>query len=549
MFHLISLNCRYSHSCLAQLHLRQALETHLPAIPTLLTQLTINDPYYPSLLRLSTQPAQALLFSVYIWNHAFIHRLVQDLACLIPKVPLVLGGPEAPALPDLPKQCTVFVGEIEGAGKNFFHDLALGTLKPLYTAQTSSDFSSPYRPEDFNSLLKNRQVYYESSRGCPFRCSYCLSSISKGVRHKELDRVQEELHVLLAARPRIIKLVDRTFNDQAERVLHLWDCILKQGTEVKFHFEMAPDRFTEAMFHKLAHIPSGLFQFEMGIQSCNPQSLAAVQRQMHLVQAEENIRRLVALNRVHIHVDLILGLPFETHESFLHGFNRIFACGPHHIQLGLLKVLPDTALRSQAEDFGLVFCKEAPYEVLATRWLKHTELHQLYQLCECIEAFYNTRFFPSLWMYLRQSPETPSDFFQDLLELCRQQGFFERAHTQAFMTELLAHLSRQRGNMLLLELLCYDWLRCGHRFTPDCLGAEAQSALRDRLRRDLTQSKAGLFSSRSRTEFLKQATFLELSSATANVLGWETGEETTLLAFLPEQEGGIMPLNRVVVLA
>jgi hypothetical protein len=367
------------------------------------------------------------------------------------------------------------------------------------------------------------------------------------VRHKSLELVQEELRVLLAAQPLLIKLVDRTFNDHEERVLHLWDFILQHGNGVHFHFEMAPDRWTEAMFQKLAELPCGIFQFEMGIQSCTPQSLAAVQRQMNVDQAEENIRRLVALARVPIHVDLILGLPFESVATFLHSFNRIFACGPHHIQLGLLKVLPNTALREQAEDFGLVFCHEAPYEILATRWLKHEQVHALHQLCTCIEAFYNTRFFPSLWSYLRQQTEAPSDFFQALLALCRQQAFFERASTQAFLTELLTQLAQQRGDLLMLELLRYDWLRCGHRFTPACLGVEPQALLRDRLRRDLPQSIPGLFSGRSRTEFLKKAVFLELSSEAAEVLGWKGGK-ATLLAFLPEQEGGLMPFNRVVLL-
>ncbi len=547
MLHLISLNCRYTHSCLAQFCLRAALQSRLPDMPLRFSQLTINDPYYPTLLRISGPEAQALLFSVYIWNHACISRLINDLARLRPELPLILGGPQAEAMEHLPSNCTVFVGEIEGADDDFFHDLRSGKLKPVYNTQPSRSFPSPYQLQDFTSHLQNRQVYYESSRGCPFSCSYCLSSVSKGVRHKPLDVVKKELRRLIAAKPLIIKLVDRTFNDLPERALAIWQFLLDEADGVRFHFEIAPDRFTEAMFILLAQVPCGLFQFEIGIQSCNEQTLTAVRRRMDAAQAEANIRRLVALDTIHIHADLILGLPFETAASFLDSFNRVFRSGPHHIQLGLLKVLPGTEMRQRADEFGLIFCSEPPYEVLATRWLAHEELRELHEFCECVEAFYNNRFFRSLWQHLLQCDEEPAAFFQSLLAICRQHDFFRLAHTQAFMTKLLAELARLRqDSTILLDLLRYDWLRCGHRFLPEVLAATPQTELRDHLRRTLPQEMAGLFSSRTRTEFLKQAVFLELSAQGMAVLG--LGKEAALLAVLPEQDSGVMPFNKTAVL-
>ncbi len=547
MLHLISLNCRYTHSCLAQFCVRAALQKHLPDTPILFSQLTINDPYYSTLLRISGPPTQALLFSVYIWNHKYISRLITDLARLRPAVPIILGGPQAAALKNLPPNCTVFAGEIEGATADFFHDLQAGTLQALYQAEPSYSFPSPYQQEDFSHYLQNRQVYYESSRGCPFSCSYCLSSISKGVRHKPLDVVKEELRGLIAAKPMIIKLVDRTFNDNPERALALWQFLLDEADGVRFHFEIAPDRFTEAMFALLTEVPCGLFQFEIGIQSCNEQTLAAVKRRMNVGQAVANIGRLVALDTIHIHADLILGLPFETRASFLASFNQVFQSGPHHIQLGLLKVLPGTEMQVRADEFGLVYCAEPPYEVLATRWLAHEQLRDLYEFCECVEAFYNNRFFCSLWQYLRQSNEEPSDFFQNLLAVCQQHDFFRLAHTQAFMNQMLLALAQQRQDKeLLLDLLCYDWLRCGHRFLPKELTKTPQPILRDRLRQTLPQELDGFFSARSRTEFLKQSVFLELSAQTMELLG--LGNGPAMLAVLSEQSAGLQSFSKIAVL-
>ncbi len=546
-FHLISVNCRYSHSCLAQFYLRNALEQHLPGVPVKLSQLTINDPYYASLQRITATPARAVFFSVYIWNHHRISRLLADLARLMPQLPLVIGGPQAPTLERLPAGVVLVIGEVEGLDSRFYEDLENGCLQPQYRGGQQHTFPSPYRLEDFSGLLRNRQLYYESSRGCPFFCSYCLSSVSRGIRHKPLPLVRQELRQLIAAEPMIIKLVDRTFNDDPERAVAIWQFLKEEAGSVRFHFEIAPDRFTEPMFALLSTIDCDQFQFEIGIQSCNAATLEAVNRGMDLVQAEENIRRLLAFDTIHLHLDLILGLPFETRESFRDSFNRVFRFAPHYIQLGLLKVLPGTEMAERAGEFGLVFCSEPPYEVLANRWLSPGELHDLYELCECVESFYNNRFFRSLWQYLLESGEEPFAFFTDLLLLCRRESFFQLAHTHKLMNRLLVELAGKRtDSRLLLELLCFDWLRCGHRTLPPELATTSQTELRGRLRLELPQNLAGVFDYQSRVEFLKQAGFGEFSSDTMAILG--LGTDDALVAFLPEQTGGVMKFNRQQVL-
>ncbi|MGB5685875.1 MAG: DUF4080 domain-containing protein [Candidatus Electrothrix sp.] len=551
MFHLISINCRYSHSCLALFYVRNALEQQLPEQPLVFSQFTINDPYYATLLRISGESAQAIFFSVYIWNHNVIRRLVNDLARLRPNLAIILGGPQAQALGELPEQCTLFLGEIEGAPEAFYRDLKKGCLQPLYCAERPKTFASPYRREDFTGALKNRQLYYESSRGCPFSCSYCLSSGSQGVRHKPVDLVKEELTALIAADPMIIKLVDRTFNDQPERALSIWQFLINQAEQVRFHFEIAPDRFTEPMFELLATVPCDQFQFEIGIQSCHPQTLAAVNRKMDIEATCRNIQRLLELNTIHLHVDLILGLPFETETSFRDSFNQVFRIAPHYIQLGLLKVLPDTEIARRAEEFALIFCSAPPYEILATRWLDHEQLSELYELCECTESFYNNRFFRSLWHYLVQKGEEPFAFFAELLRLCREHNFFQLSRTHKLMLRILTDLVQTRKDQdLLLDLLRYDWLRCGYRTLPEYLTEISQKELRNRLRATLPQNVEGLFTYQTRVEFLKQASFVELSQEAMQFLGLvnQDNMEGGLVALLPEQTDGVMKFNQAVVL-
>jgi hypothetical protein len=226
----------------------------------------------------------------------------------------------------------------------------------------------------------------------------------------------------------------------------------------------------------------------------------------------------------------------------------VFAFGSHYIQLGLLKVLPDTEMAERAQEYGLVFCSEPPYEVLETRWLSHDELRELYQFCECVESFYNTRFFQSLWQYLRSRDEEPFVFFEGLLGCCRSHGFFERARTHGLMNSILFDLLQQRSDgALLQELLAFDWLRCGHRSLPEYFLKTSQKDLRDQLRLELPQSLAGLYDYHSRVEFLKQSSFLELSEHALELLGLPTSGPATV-ALLPEQEGGVMKFNRGVVI-
>ncbi|KPJ99865.1 MAG: hypothetical protein AMJ60_03545 [Desulfobacterales bacterium SG8_35] len=554
LYRLIAFNGRFIHSCPALFYVRAALEENLPDCKPEIQQFTINDPYYPTLRRIAAGEPGAFFFSVYIWNSTYIQRLAGDLVKLLPNTPIILGGPQAGPLTreltqELSGHITVVRGEIEGIEKSFYHDLSEKSLKRQYSCTKASIFTSPYRPDDFAGHLRNRHVYYESSRGCPFGCTYCLSASEKGVRHLPTLQVHDELKAILRFGPKVIRFVDRTFNDQPERALDIWRFLAEQPGKTLFHFEMAPDRFSEEMFEFLQQVEPGRFQFELGIQSTNTQTLEAVNRKCDLAKVAANIRKLVALDSIHIHLDLILGLPYENRESFMRSFTDVFMLGPHYIQMGLLKVLPDTPISRDIAANGLVVCESPPYEVLANRWLAPGELEELFWFGECVEAFFNNRFFRSFWDYLRKTNEDVFVFFAALLKLCRRKSFFDLAHTQELLSSLLLELTRGRDDReMLRELLIFDWLRCGHRFLPPHLEQEPIADLKKMLWKQMGQSCEGLYDYKSRDEFFKQGVFFRFTGEFLRERGLTDAGKGAYVCFQPQRENTVFRLNRFVLL-
>lgn len=536
---LIAFNGRYIHSCLALFYVREELKRHLPTAETEFHQFTINDPYYETLLKISEGNPHSLFFSVYIWNGELVKRMLNDLATILPDTFFVLGGPQASAFAwdELPANCTIINGEIEGLDPSFYQDLQNGQPAPSYNCTPGHPFPSPYSDEDLMSELRNRHIYYESVRGCPFSCTYCLSSVEQGVSWKELALVEQELAAILHHKPKIIKFVDRTFNAKPERAMAIWRFLADQAGSTVFHFEMAPDLFTEEMFDFLAKLPVGRFQFELGIQSTNPVTLAAVNRVMDLAKVRANMCRLAALNNIHLHADLILGLPEETEASFRQSLNDVFAMGPHYIQMGLLKVLPATKI---SQTPGLLHCQKPPYEVLATEQMDQQTISHLYWLGECVEAFHNNRYFPSLFGYLREQNEDILTFFENLLTVCRTRNFFNLSATQTLLTELLIKATAERADGTLIgELLRYDWLRCGNRFIPDFFQSEDLHGLRKKLNRSMAQNLEPLYNYRTRDEFFRKTAFAEFSGGALKQLGLSTEKRNRVVCFLPQKGSSI----------
>lgn len=556
---IVALNARFTHSCLALFHVRNELEKNCPGVETELCQLTINDSYYETLLRLSQGSPDYIFFSAAVWNSDRVEQLIRDLQGCLPVCGVVVGGPQAVVIGRncSPLPCTVVSGDVEAVSATFYRDLERRALQPMYGGSflqmQDRILLSPYREQDFSSHLRDRNIYYESSRGCPFACSYCLSSAEKGVYHKELSQVRDELSQILAHKPATVRFVDRTFNDRPERALAIWKFLLEVETETLFHFEITPDRFTEEMFLFLRSVPVGRFQFEIGVQSTHLQTLQAVGRMVDLASALCNIKRLVSLGSIHLHVDLILGLPYETRESFGRSFAEVFATGAHYLQMGLLKLLPDTAISRDAKHYLYTSCNQPPYPVLANQWLDHAALQELYWFCECVEKFVNNRYFPSLWDYLRRKGEDMFTFFQELLSICRQENLFGLAATQEFMGKLLSQLVQGRDDGgLLLEMLRYDWLRCGHRFLPLYLQVELEEeqplAVRNKLYQQTASELPGVFDQGSRNQFFKKGFFLRFSGEVLRELDLGQNREEAVVIFLPERESSLYRLHKTVVI-
>ncbi len=558
---IVGINARFTHSCLALFYVRNELEKNCPDVRGDLFQFTINDNYYEMLLRLSQGSPRYIFFSAAIWNSALVEKLTLDLRICLPACRVVIGGPQASVLGDRFNRvggdiCTVVLGEIEAVGQQFYQDLQSGHLQSRYRgsffAMQERSFEYPYRPVDFDDHLKNRHIYYESSKGCPFGCTYCLSAVEKGLYHKDLATVKNELRDILSHRPRVVRFIDRTFNDVTDRALALWTFLVVEGGETLFHFEMAPDRFTEKMFDFLARLEPGRFQFELGIQSTHKKTLEAVNRRVDPVEAHRTISRLVGFGNIHLHVDLILGLPYETVDSFADSFRDVFAMGTQYIQMGLLKILPDTHICHGAHEFGYLHCNEPPYSILQTRWINHASLSELYWFSEIVEKFHNNRYFVSLWRYLRQQNEDIYAFFQELFAICQASGFFQLAATQELMCTKILQLSQGRTDRdLIVELLRYDWLRCGFRFLPACLVPDGSKEQPEETKAGLYQTlpleMEGVYRKNNRNQFFRKSYFLRISQKALGEIGLSANSIEPCLCILQDREVSLFSYNKVLI--
>ena len=548
---LISFNCRYSHSCLALFYIRNELNLH-GEFDILMSQYTINDPYFQTLLDITGNSSDALFFSVYIWNADYLKRIIDDIKKVSPSLPIVIGGPQASALrKDLSYSVTVVHGEIEGINSDFYSDLQLNTLHVDYFCYFSDTYMFPYLEEDYNTHLLNRNMYYESSRGCPFSCSYCLSSVKRKVFVKDISIVKKELSTLIDQSPKIIRFVDRTFNADPKRTLEIWDYLKKKNNnKTSFHFEIAPDLFTEEMFEVLADIPSGLFQFEIGIQSTCKDVLSAVNRTMNVSKALSNIKRLVKLNTIHLHLDLILGLPFDTKESFIGSFLDVFKLSPHYIQMGLLKVLPDTPIHKSTKDHNMVYCQNPPYQILSNTWMDHETLSWLFHFGECFESFYNNRYFRTFFSFInKKEPTYIFSFFKELTNICLEENFFKLAKTQKFLCEILYKLSlKLEEKHIFREYLIYDWLLCGHRFLPDFFEINL-NIYRDFIWKNLPEKISDVFDHHNRNDFFKRNVFYKFSPEFMNFFkSIENKGDMGYTVFFPFYETAVFKHCKVMIL-
>ena len=504
-FLLVALNTKYIHSNPALYSLRAYAGPELQK-QIELAEYTINHEFSEILGDIYKRKPDVLGFSCYLWNIRMVFELTKELKKLLPHTDIWLGGPEVSY--DAPKVLSAHpevTGVMVGEGEVTFRELLsyyVGIEKSdmerdgegiFFAGTTEGDFSgikglclrtgytAPRELTDMSGLpflyeelspFENRIIYYESSRGCPFRCSYCLSSIDKQVRLRDLDTVKKELQFFLDHKVKQVKFVDRTFNCNHAHATAIWQYILEHDNGVtNFHFEIAGDLLNEEELLLLSRMRPGLVQLEIGVQSVNPETLEAIHRKMDVDKLSGIVARINEGKNVHQHLDLIAGLPFENFESFGHSFDRVYAMKPEQLQLGFLKVLKGSEMADRAEEFGICHMDRAPYEVLFTKWLSFDEVQKLKRIEEMVELYYNSNQFVHTLRFLEQAFVSPFSMYEVLAEFYEEKGYFVNSPARSYRYQVLLAFACEKDRAhedVYRELLTYDmYLRENVKSRPE----------------------------------------------------------------------------------
>ncbi|MGN0423834.1 MAG: B12-binding domain-containing radical SAM protein [Acetatifactor sp.] len=486
---LAAINAKYIHSNPAIYSLRACVkEEHRDSV--FLAEYTINQYARDILADLYRQRPDVIGFSVYIWNRTIVEELLCELPKVLPGVEIWLGGPEVSyGCKELLTSFPGVKGVIIGEGENTFREIVCHYLEgeeayPLcsipglylrsgYTpVREATDLSTlPFLYDDL-APFTNRIIYYETSRGCPYRCSYCLSSLEKQVRFRNMELVKKELRFFLEKKVAQVKFIDRTFNCHHEHACEIWQFLKENDNGVtNFHFEISADILREEEIALLGTFRPGLAQLEIGVQTANPDTLAAIHRVSDLGRLEQIVGALRKGNNIHLHLDLIAGLPYEDFESFGRSFDRVYGMKPHQLQLGFLKVLKGSEMEEKAEEFHIVYQDKPPYEVLYTRWLSYEDVLKLKGIEEMVELYYNSGQFTHTLPVLEQAFPSPFAMYRALEEYYRAEGYFTNSPSRGYRYEILLKFARQvdgAGEALYRELLTFDYyLRENAKSRPD----------------------------------------------------------------------------------
>ena len=427
---LVAINAKYIHSNLAVHSLKAYAAPFSENIE--IAEFTINNRIEDILDEIYVKKPDVLAFSCYIWNIDYVKKLMVELHKLLPETDIWLGGPEVSYNTDYyfdNFQCVkgIMVGEGEETFKELVQYYVLGNgdltnIKGIALPEMRNvkprecvDMSLIPFPYKDLSEFENRIIYYESSRGCPFSCSYCLSSIDKKLRFRDISLVKKELKFFMDNKVSQVKFIDRTFNCDKKRALELWQFILENDNGItNFHFEISADLITDEQITVLNKMRPGLVQLEIGVQSTNEKTIEAIRRKMNLDRLKQVVAGIKSGKNIHLHLDLIAGLPYEDLNSFKKSFNDVYNMEPDELQLGFLKVLHGSYMYDDAKEFGVVYKDFAPYEVLYTNWLSYDDVLLLKKVEEVLEIYYGSNQFRNTVNYLIKYFETPYDFYESL---------------------------------------------------------------------------------------------------------------------------------------
>lgn len=491
-FLLVAVNAKYIHSNPAVYSLKRFAGEYTDAVE--IAEYTINNRMEDILEDIYRRKPDVIGFSCYIWNIGMVERLMGELHKLLPKLPVFLGGPEVTydadkLLRKYPYLTGIFIGEGEATFAQvvkYYVKKNPESLEDIPGLMLRSGMTLARAPLNLTEVpflyddmvpFQNRIIYYETQRGCPFRCSYCLSSIDKTVRFRDIEVVKKELAFFLEKKVKQVKFVDRTFNCNHDHAMAVWQYLYDHDNGVtNFHFEIAGDILREDEIALVAKMRPGLVQFEIGVQSTNTDTLREIRRVMDIEKLKQVVAALKAAHNVHIHLDLIAGLPYEDYDSFARSFDDVYAMEPEQLQLGFLKVLKGSYMAEMAESYGLVYTDYAPYEVLYTNWLSFTEICRLKRIEEMVEIYYNSgQFAHSLPVMIADLGQGAFAFYEALADFYEEQGFFVETPSRIYRYQALLsfaksiHPERQElyKELLLFDLYVRENLKSRPDFAPD----------------------------------------------------------------------------------
>ena len=492
---LTAINSQYVHLNVAVRYLKKYVEKN-SEIKLDIYETNINNQLINIIKDLFEMQPDMIVFSTYIWNKEYVFSLSKELKKILPNVKIALGGPEVSyewekTMRENEEIDYIFTGEGEKILLNFFtqdisqvkgvvyrvdEEIKYNGIEPLIENLDIIPF--PYDEEELQDRTKI--FYYESSRGCPFNCSYCMSSIDKSVRYYSIERTKEDLKRFIDSPIKLLKFVDRTFNLSKEKYMAIWKFLLENYREgITFHFEINANIFDDETLDFLETVPKGYFQFEIGVQTIDAQAMKSIGRVNNLEKLEYNIRRIS--RNIHLHLDLIAGLPYETYEKFRYSFDYVHSMKPEMIQLGFLKLLKGTKMYEEREKYN--------YKYFSNDFISFAEIVKLKNLEKVLDFYYNSEKFPESVQWLIENHyESAFSFYEDIADYFDKKGYLKVSHKESTLFTLLYEFYLEKNfkdREIFVEYLKYDYLMLGKTgFYPEWFKSEKDGELYDEIIRE-----------------------------------------------------------------
>ena len=495
---LAACNAKYIHSNLAVYNLKSCSGEYSSRV--VVKEYTINQIRDDILKDIYLEQPDVVCFSCYIWNISFVRELVPDLKKILPQVEFWAGGPEVSYdAVEFLKKNPAFFGVMVGEGEETFHELA-GYYIERKPETLSEIRGVAFRDENkgrdivhtgwrelmdlskvpfaYSNLteFKNRIIYYESSRGCPFSCSYCLSSIDKKLRFRDIELVKKELQFFIDNKVPQVKFVDRTFNCKHDHAMEIWRYITENDNGItNFHFEISADLLRAEELALMKTMRPGLIQLEIGVQSTNPQTIKAIRRTMDFEKLKRIVEQIHSFGNIHQHLDLIAGLPYEGYDSFHKSFCDVYALRPEQFQLGFLKVLKGSYMMEMTGEYQILYKDREPYEVLSTAWLTYGEILRLKMVESMVEVYYNSGQFKNTLVFLEKYFDDPFRMYEALGRFYEKKGYSEISHSRMRRYEILMEFAGEQkeipsealSDVMLLDLYLRENLKSRPSFASD----------------------------------------------------------------------------------